>query len=94
MLIGWLVAAVAIRSSIKEQAAVALTVPVAICAIPILDASLAVVRRALGRQPIFRGDRGHIHHRLLALGFTERRVVLMLYGVGALGAMFSIFQAQ
>jgi hypothetical protein len=41
MLIGWVVAAVAIRSSIKEQAAVAMTGPIAICAIPILDAAVA-----------------------------------------------------
>jgi UDP-N-acetylmuramyl pentapeptide phosphotransferase/UDP-N-acetylglucosamine-1-phosphate transferase len=38
-------------------------------------AGVCIARRFLGRRPIFRGDRRHIHHRLFALGLTERRVV-------------------
>jgi UDP-GlcNAc:undecaprenyl-phosphate GlcNAc-1-phosphate transferase len=61
-------------------------------AIPLLDVCLSVVRRYLHHQPLFKADRGHIHHRLLDRGFTPRRVALVLYGLCALGAAFSLVQ--
>jgi UDP-GlcNAc:undecaprenyl-phosphate GlcNAc-1-phosphate transferase len=48
--------------------------------VPIFDTLFAMVRRFLERRPLFSPDRGHIHHRLLDLGLTHRRVVLILYG--------------
>jgi UDP-GlcNAc:undecaprenyl-phosphate GlcNAc-1-phosphate transferase len=66
---------------------------VMVLSIPLLDVFLSVHRRIRGHQPILRGDRGHIHHRLLALGFSPKRAVLVLYAVCALGAAFSIFQS-
>jgi UDP-GlcNAc:undecaprenyl-phosphate GlcNAc-1-phosphate transferase len=94
MLIGWLVAAVAIRSSIKEQAAVALTVPVAICAIPILDAAAALVRRMTTGQSVFTADRGHLHHALMLRGWSVGQTAAMAAGLTAItcaGAMASYF---
>ena len=61
-------------------------------AIPLLDVCLSVVRRYMHHEPLFKADRGHIHHRLLDRGFTPRRVALVLYGLCALGAAFSLLQ--
>jgi UDP-GlcNAc:undecaprenyl-phosphate GlcNAc-1-phosphate transferase len=61
-------------------------------AIPILDVCLSIARRFLSRQPIFGADRGHIHHRLLDRGLSPRRVALLLYAIGAVGALFSVLQ--
>jgi UDP-GlcNAc:undecaprenyl-phosphate GlcNAc-1-phosphate transferase len=97
MLIGWLVAAVSIRSSIKQQAAVALAVPVAICAIPILDAVAALVRRITTGQSVFTADRGHIHHALLLRGWSVGQTAAMAAGLTAItcaGAMASYFSGQ
>ena len=94
MLIGWVVAAVAIRSSIKEQAVVALTVPVAICAIPILDAAAALVRRITTGQSVFTADRGHLHHALLLRGWSVGQTAALAAGLTAVtcgGAMASYF---
>lgn len=94
MLIGFIVAAVAIQSSIKSQAAMALVVPVTICAIPILDASAALVRRWMTGQSIFAGDRGHLHHALLHRGWTARQTVGFITGLTAVtcgGALISYF---
>src|SRR5205085_8115259 len=44
-------------------------------------------------EPIFRADRGHIHHRLLDRGLTPRRVTLLLYGASLVGGMFSLLQS-
>ena len=52
--------------------------------------SVAITRRFLRRQPLFEGDRNHIHHRLLSRGFTPRKVSLVLYACAAAGALCSL----
>jgi UDP-GlcNAc:undecaprenyl-phosphate GlcNAc-1-phosphate transferase len=97
MLIGWAVAAVAIRCSIKQQAAVALTVPIAICAIPILDAAAAMVRRITTGQSVFTADRGHLHHALLLRGWSVGQTAALASGLTAItcaGAIVSYFTKQ
>lgn len=94
LLIGFLLGCFGVIWSQKSATLLGMTAPLMALSIPILDVCLSIVRRFLRRQPILRGDRGHIHHRLLARGFTQRRVVLMLYGVCALGAVFSICQSM
>lgn len=97
MLIGWLVAAVAIKSSIKQQAAVALAVPVAICAIPILDAAAALIRRVTTGQSVFTPDRGHFHHALLLRGWTVGQTAALAAGLTSItcaGAIASYFTGQ
>jgi UDP-GlcNAc:undecaprenyl-phosphate GlcNAc-1-phosphate transferase len=66
-------------TSQKTSTAVSLLVPVLALGVPIFDTLFAVLRRILERRPIFSSDRGHIHHRLLDMGLTHRRVVLILY---------------
>ena len=51
---------------------------------PIADTLLAMMRRAARGAPMFSADRGHIHHRLLALGLSHRQTVLVLYGASIL----------
>lgn len=99
MLIGLVVAAVAIRCSIKEQAAFAMMVPVAICAIPIFDASMALVRRITTGQSVFTPDRGHLHHALLLRGWSVAKTVSFISGLtavtcgGALASFFTDYEA-
>jgi UDP-GlcNAc:undecaprenyl-phosphate GlcNAc-1-phosphate transferase len=81
--VGFVLAAVAVRGSMKTSAAIAVAVPLLALALPILDVALAVVRRFVRRRPVFRADKDHIHHRLVALGLTPRRAVMTLYGVAA-----------
>ncbi len=82
--LGFLLAALPLISRYKAATAVTLLVPIVALAIPILDTTLAIVRRTvLGRHP-FAADRSHIHHRLLALGLSPRQVTLTAYGASAL----------
>ena len=67
-----------------------LLVPVLVLAIPFLDSAFAVIRRGLQRKPLARGDRGHLHHLLLAFGHSHRRAVLVLYYWSALLAFGSV----
>jgi UDP-GlcNAc:undecaprenyl-phosphate GlcNAc-1-phosphate transferase len=61
-----------------------LLIPVAVLAVPFIDLLLAVVRRiSKGRSP-FAPDKQHLHHRLLELGHSQRRAVVLLYVWSAL----------
>lgn len=52
-----------------------------VLALPILDTTLAILRRGLRGLPIFRADRRHLHHHLLQTGLSRRKVVLSFYAV-------------
>jgi UDP-GlcNAc:undecaprenyl-phosphate GlcNAc-1-phosphate transferase len=90
--IGFLLGCFGVIWSQKSATILGMTAPLMALAIPLLDASLAVVRRFLRNQRIFDADRGHIHHRLLDRGLTPRRVALVLYGMCGLAAVFSLLQ--
>jgi UDP-GlcNAc:undecaprenyl-phosphate GlcNAc-1-phosphate transferase len=82
MFLGFVLATTSMMgSSIQGSTTVAILVPLISLGVPIMDTLFAMVRRILERRPIFSPDRGHIHHRLLDLGITHRRAVLILYGV-------------
>jgi UDP-GlcNAc:undecaprenyl-phosphate GlcNAc-1-phosphate transferase len=94
MLIGLVVGVLAIESSLKGPATVAMTAPAALLVIPILDTSAAIVRRKLTGRSIYTTDRGHLHHVLLGRGMSNRGVLLLvsaLCGVAGLGAFLSLY---
>jgi UDP-GlcNAc:undecaprenyl-phosphate GlcNAc-1-phosphate transferase len=79
MFLGFVLATTSIESHHKSSAAVAIIVPVIALGLPIIDTLLAMARRAMRGLPLFRADREHIHHRLLARGLSHRQTVLVLY---------------
>lgn len=96
LFLGFMLAGIGLLSSQKSPTIVALAIPLVSLGLPVLDTALAIFRRFLGGRPIFSADRGHIHHRLLSLGHSPRKVALLLYGacaVLALGAMLMVRQA-
>ncbi|HEX2676393.1 MAG TPA: MraY family glycosyltransferase [Polyangiales bacterium] len=82
MFLGYVLGTVSIMgASVKSSTTVAILAPLIALGLPIMDTLFAMVRRFLERRPIFAPDQGHIHHRLLAMGLTHRRSVLLLYGL-------------
>jgi len=57
--------------------------PILAFGLPVVDTTVTMARRVIGRRPVFEGDGEHIHHMLLARGWSQRRVVLILYAVCA-----------
>ncbi|MCC6482134.1 MAG: undecaprenyl/decaprenyl-phosphate alpha-N-acetylglucosaminyl 1-phosphate transferase [Sphingomonadaceae bacterium] len=92
LLIGFLLGCFGAVWSHKSATVLGMTAPLMALAIPLLEVVVSIVRRFLRKQPIFQADREHIHHRLLAQGFTQRRAVLILYGMCGLAALFSLLQ--
>ncbi|WP_394848564.1 undecaprenyl/decaprenyl-phosphate alpha-N-acetylglucosaminyl 1-phosphate transferase [Pendulispora brunnea] len=65
----------------KTPTLIAIIAPLVALGLPIMDMLFAIARRFMMRRSIFAADRGHIHHRLLDLGLTHRRAVLVLYAI-------------
>ncbi|HET8676627.1 MAG TPA: MraY family glycosyltransferase [Blastocatellia bacterium] len=91
LFIGFMLSALALAGSQKAPTAVAVAIPVVSFGLPLVETTLSVFRRWLNGQPLFSADREHIHHKLLERGFSQRQVVVMLYGVSALCGMLSLF---
>ncbi len=103
LFLGFMLAILSLRSSTKSTTAFALIVPIIALGLPLMDTLLSMARRVLrsflpgnkeggsrgGWRTIFTPDRGHIHHQLLARGYSHRSAVLLLYlvscglGIGA-----------
>jgi UDP-GlcNAc:undecaprenyl-phosphate/decaprenyl-phosphate GlcNAc-1-phosphate transferase len=85
MFLGYSLGAAALLSGRqKESTLVSLLVPLIALGLPLADTLLAMGRRFVAHRSIFSADRQHLHHRLLDLGLTHKRVVLVLYGCSVL----------
>lgn len=62
---------------------VPILVPMLLLGVPIFDTAWAILRRLRQKRSIFQADREHVHHKMLALGLSERMTVLILYGIMA-----------
>ena len=81
MFIGYILAVLSLKNQSKGHTVISLLIPVIAMGLPILDTTLAFVRRFLRNQSIFVADKQHIHHILLSKGWNQRKVVLVLYGI-------------
>ncbi len=83
-LVGFILGALSIRAATGATDTVFIAVPVVALAFPILDTTLAVVRRTLEHRHPAIGDQEHIHHRLEEAGFGPRGLLIVIYGIAAL----------
>jgi len=90
LLIGFLLGCYGVLWSEKSATILGMAAPLLALSIPLIDTALAIVRRFLQRRPLFRADRGHIHHRLLERGLTPRRVALLLYAICLFASLFAL----
>jgi UDP-GlcNAc:undecaprenyl-phosphate GlcNAc-1-phosphate transferase len=79
--LGFMLACLSILSLTKIATVVTLSVSVLVMGVPILDAVFVVIRRLVTMQPLTQADKGHVHHRLLRSGLSQRETVLILYAV-------------
>jgi UDP-GlcNAc:undecaprenyl-phosphate/decaprenyl-phosphate GlcNAc-1-phosphate transferase len=75
---------------LKEATIVSFIIPLLVLAVPISDTLYAMIRRKQNHQPLSVADKGHLHHRLLILGFSHRQSVLLIYGISAVFAILAI----
>lgn len=86
MFLGYMLAAISVLGMVKSAATIALIVPILALGLPIMDTAFAIIRRFMNGRPIFKPDRGHLHHCLLDMGLTQKQAVLLMYVIsGCLG---------
>ncbi|MDP9162168.1 MAG: undecaprenyl/decaprenyl-phosphate alpha-N-acetylglucosaminyl 1-phosphate transferase, partial [Acidobacteriota bacterium] len=90
LFIGFVLSALGLASGQASPTLIAVAIPVVACGLPILETGLSVLRRFMNDKPLFTADRDHIHHKLLAMGLSQRQVAIMLYAVSALFAGISL----
>ncbi|MDO5311768.1 MAG: MraY family glycosyltransferase [Clostridia bacterium] len=83
LFLGYILACISIQGFLKLSAIISFAVPIIVLGLPIFDTLFAIVRRVLtGRSPMS-PDRGHLHHRLLDMGFSQKQTVAILYTITA-----------
>lgn len=90
---GFALAIISILGVAKTYTAIVLIAPIMILALPIFDTIWAIIRRIIKSKSIkgvFKADRGHLHHKLMAKGYTQKQSVLILYGATATLGMTAI----
>jgi UDP-GlcNAc:undecaprenyl-phosphate GlcNAc-1-phosphate transferase len=100
LLLGYVLATIAVQGLLKTAATVALFFPLLVLAVPIVDTTFVVVRRLKHGERVFEGDQAHLHHRFLRRGFTQRRAALTIWAwclslaAAALATRFVPFRAH
>jgi UDP-GlcNAc:undecaprenyl-phosphate GlcNAc-1-phosphate transferase len=79
--LGYMLAALSVSGSVKSQVGATLLMPVIALGVPLLDTITAPLRRFLRGRDMFEPDKRHVHHKLLSRGWSQRQVVLFLYGI-------------
>lgn len=87
--LGFILSSVSVIGLFKMHALVTMLLPVLAMAVPLADTTFAIVRRLLKGQSPFHPDKGHFHHRLLALGLTQKQAVTVLYGISIVLGIFA-----
>lgn len=90
LFIGFVLAALSVLGTQKATTAVAVVVPILAFGFPVVDTTMTMARRMVSRKPVFQGDDEHIHHMLLARGWSQRRAALVLYGVCAVFGLVAL----
>ena len=90
---GYSLSIISILGVAKTYTAIVLIAPIIVLALPIFDTIFAIIRRIIKGKSIkavLKPDKGHLHHRLVERGYTQKQAVLIMYGITAILGMFAI----
>lgn len=88
--IGYMLASLSIFGSFKSKTAFTFLIPVIALGVPLLDTVWATIRRFILGQKLFYPDKDHFHHRLLRLGYSHKRAVMILYAITIFLGLFAL----
>ncbi len=78
-LLGLLMGVITVEAAVKTTAVVSFVLPLILLAVPFLDTTFVVLKRLKYKQPVYRPDSEHFHHRMARIGFSRRRTIAYLY---------------
>lgn len=92
-LLGFVLSTVSIIGMFKMHTLITFLVPLLALAVPLADTAFAFFRRIIHGQSPFHADKGHFHHRLLAIGLSQKQAVAVLYGISAVLGLIAVLLA-
>ena len=84
LFLGFNLAVLATMGVAKSVTFISLIMPILFLGVPIFDTFFAILRRKMNNKPIFKADKGHLHHRLLHMGISHRNTVLIIYAISTI----------
>ena len=90
---GFSLAIISILGVAKTYTALVLIAPIIILGMPIFDTIFAIFRRIIkgkSLKAVFKPDKGHLHHKLMSKGYSQKQAVLIMYGITAILGMFAV----
>ena len=82
--LGFTLSVICIQGLFKGYAIISFIVPFLILGLPIFDTAFAILRRIKNKKPIMGADRGHLHHKLIDMGFSQKQTGAILYVIAML----------
>lgn len=92
--LGYVMAVASCIGVFKSYALLSIVLSILAMALPILDTAFAMIRRAVNHKPIMMADRGHLHHRLVDAGYSNKQAVMILYGLSLASAVIAVLIAM
>ena len=83
LFLGYMLSVLSVMGVVKSAAALSILVPIFAIGLPIFDTFMAIIRRALSGKSLIEADKGHLHHKLLDIGLSQKQAVLTLYSISA-----------
>lgn len=93
LLVGLMLAVLSVHGSSKSATVVLTVIPLLVLGLPLLDTAFSILRRWLRGKPVWGADERHVHHRLLAIGLTHTRAVVLLYLLATALAVMGVLLA-
>ncbi|MHB1394372.1 MAG: MraY family glycosyltransferase [Clostridia bacterium] len=84
LFLGYMLSTISVMGVLKGAAALSILVPIFAIGLPIFDTLFAMVRRTLSGKSMMEADKGHLHHKLLDAGMSQKQAVLTLYSISAI----------
>lgn len=92
--LGFMLATLSIQGVFKSYAVISFAVPLIMLGLPLFDASFAMIRRIMRGQSPMVADRGHLHHRLVDMGFSQKQTVFILYAISGVLGITAVLLAE
>lgn len=92
--LGYMLAVLSVQGGFKSYAVITFAVPLLILGLPLFDTSFAILRRLFTGKGIMTPDRGHIHHRLVDMGFSQKQTVFILYAISGVLGLTAVVLAE
>ncbi len=90
LFLGYTLAIISVQGVFKLHTVLSFLVPLSIFSLPLLDTLVAIVRRLIHKQSPFHPDRGHLHHKLVDMGFTQKEAVRLLYAISGIMGLVAV----